>query len=54
MTRTPRTIGPERLAIDCVESMEAVPKVTVLLVVDEERRLVGALHLHDLFRARVV
>jgi arabinose-5-phosphate isomerase len=54
MTRTPRTIGPERLAIDCVELMEAVPKVTVLLVVDEERRLVGALHLHDLFRARVV
>ena len=54
MTRTPRTIGPDRLAIDCVELMEAVPKVTVLLVVDDERRLVGALHLHDLFRARVV
>jgi arabinose-5-phosphate isomerase len=54
MTRTPRTIGPDRLAIDCVELMEAVPKVTVLLVVDAERRLVGALHLHDLFRARVL
>ncbi len=54
MTREPRTIGPERLAIDCVELMEASPKVTQLLVVDAEQRLVGALHLHDLFRARVV
>jgi arabinose-5-phosphate isomerase len=54
MTRTPRTIGPDRLAIDCVALMETVPKVTVLLVADDDRRLVGALHLHDLFRARVV
>jgi arabinose-5-phosphate isomerase len=54
MTRQPRTIGPERLAIDCVELMETAPRVTQLLVVDPERRLVGALHLHDLFRARVV
>jgi arabinose-5-phosphate isomerase len=54
MTRTPRTIDPDRLAIDCVDLMEAVPKVTVLLVVDARSRLVGALHLHDLFRARVV
>ena len=54
MTRTPRTIGPDRMAIDCVELMETPPKVTQLLVVDEARRLVGALHLHDLFRARVV
>jgi hypothetical protein len=28
--------------------------VTQLLVVDEAGRLAGALHLHDLFRARVV
>jgi arabinose-5-phosphate isomerase len=54
MTREPRTIGPDRLAVDCVELMETSPKVTQLLVVDGERRLVGALHLHDLFRARVV
>ena len=54
MTRTPRCIGPDRLAIDCVELMEAAPKVSQLLVVDAERRLLGALHLHDLFRARVV
>jgi len=54
MTRTPRTIAPDRLAIDCVDTMEAPPKVTQLLVVDARGVLVGALHLHDLFRARVV
>ena len=54
MTRTPRTIGPEALAIDCVERMETPPKVSQLLVVDASGVLVGALHLHDLFRARVV
>ena len=54
MTRSPRTIEPDRLAVDCVELMESAPKVTQLLVIDAERRLVGALHLHDLFRARVV
>jgi len=54
MTRTPRTIEADRLAIDCVELMETAPKVTVLLVVDGNGRLTGALHLHDLFRARVV
>jgi arabinose-5-phosphate isomerase len=54
MTRRPRTIGPEALAIDCVERMETAPKVTQLLVVDAHGSLAGALHLHDLFRARVV
>ncbi|HXL82537.1 MAG TPA: KpsF/GutQ family sugar-phosphate isomerase [Casimicrobiaceae bacterium] len=54
MTANPRTIGPDRLAIDCVELMEAPPKVSQLLIIDDERRLVGALHLHDLFRAKVV
>jgi arabinose-5-phosphate isomerase len=54
MTRAPRTIGAERLAIDCVELMETPPKVSQLLVVDGDGALAGALHLHDLFRARVV
>jgi arabinose-5-phosphate isomerase len=54
MTRDPRTIAADLLAIDCVEMMEAPPKVSQLLVVDGERRLVGALHMHDLFRAKVV
>jgi len=54
MTRTPKSIEPDRLAIDCVELMESTPKVTVLLVVDGDGRLAGALHLHDLFLARVL
>lgn len=54
MTQRPRSIGADRLAIDCVELMETAPKVSQLLVVDAEHRLLGALHLHDLFRARVV
>ena len=54
MTPNPRTIAPDLLAIDCVELMETPPKVSQLLVVDGERRLVGALHMHDLFRAKVV
>jgi len=54
MTRTPRTIRPEQLAVDCVEIMEATPKVSQLLVLDQDAKLVGALHLHDLFRARIV
>jgi arabinose-5-phosphate isomerase len=54
MTRTPRTIAADALAIDCVERMETAPNVTQLLVTDARGALVGALHLHDLFRARVV
>ncbi len=54
MTRTPRTVREDALAIDCVELMEAPPKVTLLLVVDADARLAGALHLHDLFKARIV
>jgi arabinose-5-phosphate isomerase len=54
MTREPRAIGPERLAIECVERMESLPRVMQLLVVDADGQLVGALHMHDLFRARVL
>ena len=54
MTKNPRMVAPDRLAVDCVDVMEAAPKVSQLLVVDGQRRLVGALHLHDLFRARIV
>jgi arabinose-5-phosphate isomerase len=54
MTRTPRTIAADRLAVDCVDIMEASPKVSQLLVVDTDLRVIGALHLHDLFRARIV
>jgi len=53
MTRNPRTIGPERLAVEAVEMMER-HKVNQLLVIDVAGQLVGALNMHDLFRAKVV
>jgi arabinose-5-phosphate isomerase len=54
MTRNPRTVGPGDLAIDCVEAMETAPKVSQLIVTDSEGRLAGALHIHDLFKAKIV
>ena len=54
MTKAPRTIAPERLAADCIVLMETAPKITSLLVVDAAGTLVGAVQMHDLFRARVV
>ncbi|HZQ61863.1 MAG TPA: KpsF/GutQ family sugar-phosphate isomerase [Casimicrobiaceae bacterium] len=54
MTRHPRSIGPAALAIDCVERMETPPKVMQLVVQDDQGKLVGVVHMHDLVRARVV
>jgi arabinose-5-phosphate isomerase len=53
MAAAPRTIAPERLAAEAVEIMER-HKVNQILVVDEERKLLGALNMHDLFRAKVI
>jgi len=53
MTRKPYTLGPERLAVEAVALMEE-HKINQLLVVDGEGSLVGALNMHDLFRAKVV
>ena len=53
MTRSPKTIGADALAVEAAQLMEA-HKINALLVVDDERRVVGALNIHDLLRARVV
>jgi len=53
MTQGPRTIGPDKLAVEAVEVMER-HKVNQILVVDAERKLLGALNMHDLFRAKVI
>ena len=53
MTRNPRTIGPDKLAVEAVQIMEEF-KVNQLLVVDGDGKLVGALNMHDLFRAKVL
>jgi arabinose-5-phosphate isomerase len=53
MTAGPRTIRPEALAVEAVQIMEK-HKVNQLLVVDQRGALVGALNMHDLFRAKVI
>ena len=53
MTSGPRTIRPDALAVEAVQLMER-HKVNQLLVVDQGSHLVGALNMHDLFRARVI
>jgi arabinose-5-phosphate isomerase len=53
MTPSCKTIGPQELAAEAVHLME-LHRITALPVVDEQGRLVGALNVHDLFRAGVV
>jgi arabinose-5-phosphate isomerase len=53
MKRAPRTLAPTALAVEAVSLMEA-HKINQLLVVDERGALLGALNMHDLFRAKVI
>jgi arabinose-5-phosphate isomerase len=53
MHRQPRHIRPDRLAVEAAELMEA-HRITSVLVVDADERLVGALNTHDLMRAKVI
>ncbi|SCK17846.1 KpsF/GutQ family sugar-phosphate isomerase [Vogesella sp. LIG4] len=53
MTRQPRTIAANLLAVEAVKEMER-RKINGLLVVDQQGRLAGALNMHDLLKAGVV
>ncbi|WP_407075183.1 MULTISPECIES: KpsF/GutQ family sugar-phosphate isomerase [Lysobacteraceae] len=53
MTRNPKVIDADALAVEAAQLMEA-HKINALLVIDQDRRVVGALNIHDLLRARVV
>lgn len=53
MTAQPKTIVADKLAVEAAQLMEA-HKIHALLVVDADNRVVGALNIHDLLRARVV
>jgi arabinose-5-phosphate isomerase len=54
MNPHPRTIGPEALAAEALHMMNTPDRpITALFVVDEARRPVGILHIHDLLRAGV-
>jgi len=48
MTRAPRTIGPDALVAQALEIISR--KISALLVVDADRRVVGIVHFHDLLR----
>ena len=53
MHRQPHTIGPDQLAVDAVHLMEQF-RINQVLVADAQGVLVGALHIHDLTRAKVI
>ena len=53
MHKNPRTIGADKLAVEAVKLMET-HRINQLLVTDEHGKLVGALHIHDLTRAKVI
>lgn len=53
MTSPCKSIGPRELAAEAVHQME-VHRITALPVIDAAGHLLGALNVHDLFRAGVV
>jgi len=53
MSTQPTTVGPQDLAVEAVRRMED-RRINQLPVIDSSRRLVGAVHIHDLLLARVI
>ena len=53
MTRNPITIDRRLLAVEALKIMEA-RKVTSVVVVGDDRRVEGVVHLHDLWRTQMV
>ena len=53
MHANPRSIGADQLAAEAAQLMEQ-HRITQLLVVDAEKRLVGALNMHDLMQSKVI
>ena len=53
MTHNPKAIGANQLAVEAAHLMET-HQINALIVIDDDRRAVGALNIHDLLRARVV
>jgi arabinose-5-phosphate isomerase len=52
MTLGPKSVRPATLAAEAVHLMET-HRITSLIVVDDDRKIVGALNVHDLLRAGV-
>ena len=52
-SRRPKLIGPDELAAKAVEMMERY-SITALVVVNNAKRIVGVVHLHDLLKHGIV
>ncbi len=52
-SKNPRTVSADALAVDAADLMEAA-RITVVLVVDAEQHLLGAVTINDLMRAKVI
>lgn len=50
MTKNPKSIGPDALAATAMQQMEMY-SITQLVVVDENRKPIGMIHIHDLVKA---
>jgi arabinose-5-phosphate isomerase len=53
MQTSPRTVGPGEFAASALNIMEE-RKITSLIVVDEERVVLGVIHLHDLWKTELI
>ena len=53
MHKHPHTITSDKLAVEAVKLMETY-RINQILVTDQGGKLVGALHIHDLTRAKVI
>ncbi len=53
MTRNPQTIGPHVLASEALNAMEK-KKITSIVVVDDADKVVGVVHLHDLWTLELI
>lgn len=54
LSHPPRTTTRDTLAIDALRQMEEESRITVMPVVDDGNRLVGAIHIHDLIKAGII
>lgn len=53
MVRSPQTVGPKVLASEALNLMEK-RKITSVVVVDEAQKVVGVVHLHDLWTLELI
>jgi arabinose-5-phosphate isomerase len=53
MGKHPKTVSAHALAVEAAQLMQE-HKINALVVVDEQKRVRGALNFHDLLRARVM